>query len=57
MKILGIDPGIATTGFGVIEDSPKGKYQLIDFGLITTDKKTPHGKRLDQIYSELSNHF
>ncbi len=51
MKILGIDPGIATTGFGVIEDSPKGKYQLIDFGLITTDKKTPHGKRLDQIYS------
>ena len=51
MKILGIDPGTATTGFGVIEASAKGEYQLIDFGLISTDKKTPHGKRLDQIYS------
>ncbi|MBP9781793.1 crossover junction endodeoxyribonuclease RuvC [Candidatus Woesebacteria bacterium] len=50
MIILGIDPGTATTGFGVIEEVDKNKFELINFGLISTDKKTPHGKRLDQIY-------
>lgn len=50
MIILGIDPGTATTGFGILDVIGKEDYKLIDFGLISTDKKTPHGKRLDQIY-------
>ena len=40
MKILGIDPGTATTGFGVIETTPNG-YLLLDYGLVSTDKNKP----------------
>lgn len=54
MIILGIDPGTATTGFGIIEVLENDKYKLIDLGLISTDKKTPHGRRLDQIYTGIS---
>ena len=54
MKILGIDPGTATTGYGVIEVSSPGNYVLIDCGLVSTDKKLPHGQRLDLIYQGIS---
>ena len=42
MIILGIDPGIAIVGYGVL-NFEKGKYTVIDYGVITTDKdlKTP----------------
>lgn len=53
MKILGIDPGTATTGFGVIETTPSG-YILLDYGLVSTDKKQAHGLRLDLIYKGIS---
>lgn len=43
--ILGIDPGMATTGWGVICDG-----KLLGCGLIETDKKLAHGVRLDIIY-------
>lgn len=54
MKILGIDPGMATTGFGVVETSGAEQYQLKDFGLVSTDKDTPHGRRLELIYEGVS---
>ena len=54
MKILGIDPGTATTGYGVIETNGDGKFILIASGLVSTDKKTPHGERLNLIYSGIS---
>lgn len=50
MIILGIDPGIATTGYGVIQVE-KRTLQYIDCGVIKTEKKTLHYKRL----MELSN--
>lgn len=42
MIILGIDSGIAIVGYGVLS-SEKGKFQAIDYGVITTskDEKTP----------------
>ena len=49
MKILGIDPGTATTGYGVIDVTPK-RLVLLDYGLISTSKDTPHGERLRAIY-------
>lgn len=55
MIILGIDPGTATTGFGIIDVLENDKYKLIDQGLISTDKITPHGRRLDQIYTGISS--
>lgn len=54
MKILGIDPGTATTGFGVIESTSDG-YILLDYGLVSTDKKQAHGQRLDLIYKGIAN--
>lgn len=38
MRILGIDPGLATIGYGVI-DKEKGKSTMVDFGVITTPSK------------------
>lgn len=52
MKILGIDPGTATTGFGVIEK--KGpKLKFIDAGVISTPADMEMPKRLSEIYAGL----
>lgn len=49
MKILGIDPGTATTGFGVIiKDGPKLKF--VDAGVVTTKKEVEMKDRLGTIY-------
>ena len=46
MVILGLDPGFATIGFGVI-NSERGKASAIDYGTITTpkDRSFPSGSR------------
>lgn len=54
MLILGIDPGTATTGFGILRVSKDG-FEAIDYGLIETDKNGSPGKRLIKIYMEMSN--
>lgn len=55
-RILGIDPGLATLGFGVI-DTPAQEAEsgvtVIDFGVISTPAKTPVGERLCTIYDDL----
>ena len=51
MRILGIDPGIATVGFGVLE-SDKSRIRLIKCGVITTPAHTPLSSRLEQIYDD-----
>lgn len=53
MRILGIDPGIATVGFGVV-DSEKGKQKYISCGVITTPPGIPLSARLDQIYNDMN---
>ena len=52
MRILGLDPGIATVGFGVI-DTVKNRQTLVTCGVITTPAHTPLTSRLDQIYTDL----
>lgn len=52
MRILGIDPGYAIVGYGVIEYTA-GRYYPIDYGAITTDADTPFPERLQQIYTGL----
>ncbi|NLW41245.1 MAG: crossover junction endodeoxyribonuclease RuvC [Tissierellia bacterium] len=54
MIILGIDPGLATVGYGVIEYKGN-RYKTIDYGTIRTDSKTIFPERLKIIYDELSN--
>lgn len=55
MLILGIDPGTATTGFGLLRSNGAGdKYELLDFGWIKTDKADLAGKRLVFIHQEMT---
>lgn len=42
MKILGLDPGLGTMGFGVIEKDGRGNCRPIDFGVV----RTPQGENL-----------
>lgn len=51
-RILGIDPGLASTGWGIIE-SDGARYKYIAHGVIETAAATPHGQRLLFIYDEL----
>ncbi|AFY70799.1 Crossover junction endodeoxyribonuclease ruvC [Thalassoporum mexicanum PCC 7367] len=53
MRILGIDPGIATIGFGLVELAGASKPKLLDFGVIKTPKHTPVGDRLSILYDDM----
>jgi crossover junction endodeoxyribonuclease RuvC len=52
MRILGVDPGSITTGFGVI-DSERGKLVLVEQGSITTPRGAELAERLVRIHEEL----
>lgn len=54
MKILGIDPGTAIVGFGIIEHDEKGINTMIDCGAITTKSGLPMPDRLQVIYEDLT---
>lgn len=53
MKILGIDPGMAIVGYGLINVNGDN-IQLLASGSIQTDKKLPDSKRLLEIYNDLT---
>jgi len=52
MIILGIDPGVADTGWGVIKKE-KNNLKLLTFGVIKTPAQQPLPERLSVIYKEL----
>jgi crossover junction endodeoxyribonuclease RuvC len=52
MLILGIDPGLNTTGYGMIEEN-HGSLKFIDAGLIKTSADNAIELRLDKIYKDL----
>ena len=52
MLILGIDPGLASTGWGII-DSDGTRFRLISYGCIETDSKQNHSLRLLEIYNKI----
>lgn len=52
MLILGIDPGTATTGYGLIKLSKSGKHSLLHWGLIETENNGDSARRLNEIYKE-----
>lgn len=53
MRIIGIDPGTAATGYSIIENS-KGRIQLLDYGCIKTKADMPANLRLQQLAEDLS---
>jgi crossover junction endodeoxyribonuclease RuvC len=53
MRIIGIDPGTAITGFSILEKNKKGGIQLLDYGCIKTAAHLTVGTRLNQIAKDL----
>jgi len=57
IRILGLDPGFAIVGYGLIEvdlHCPNTLPRLMDFGIIQTPARTPIGDRLQTIYTDLT---
>lgn len=54
MKILGVDPGTATTGIGIIEGSNKTGFKHLHYQCILTKANLPIQERLETIYTELT---
>lgn len=52
MKIIGIDPGYAIVGYGVVEHQ-SNRFTTLDYGAITTTADMPFEQRLLAIYEEL----
>lgn len=52
MKILGIDPGTATTGFGIVEKK-QSKLLSVDYGVISTPKNLDMSNRLLILYEDI----
>lgn len=53
MLVLGVDPGTAITGFGLVEDQPS-KIRAIKYGAIRTESHLPMSQRLKNIYDEVT---
>jgi crossover junction endodeoxyribonuclease RuvC len=53
MRVLGVDPGTITTGYGVIE-SQDNNVTLLKYGVLHTNSRSPIGERLNLIFSKLT---
>lgn len=53
MLVIGIDPGTASTGYGLIRQFSNGQLDLVDYGLISTAAGQPLPARLLDLYSTL----
>lgn len=52
MRIIGIDPGYAIVGFGIIEYE-NSKFKTVDYGAVTTEAGTDFNRRLRIIYEDI----
>ncbi len=53
MRILGIDPGLNITGYGIINTRSNNEFALIEAGIIKTSRRDLLPRRLYHIYSEI----
>ncbi len=54
MRIIGIDPGYAIIGFGILEYRGGIDFAIVKFGAITTPAGLPFSERLRMIYDDMS---
>ena len=52
---LGIDPGTATTGYGLVRLTRDGELVAVSFGVISTSKDSSAPTRLEMLYNQLRN--
>lgn len=53
--ILGVDPGLATCGFAIVESTGQRSFKLRESGAIRTSSDDPLDSRLKSIHSEIDN--
>jgi crossover junction endodeoxyribonuclease RuvC len=53
MLVLGIDPGTATTGYGLVRETEQGAFVVVDYGVILTPAGMALEKRLLLLYNRL----
>ncbi len=53
MLVLGIDPGTAITGYGLVREDNGGNLSAVEFGVIRTPSEDAMPQRLRQIYAQL----
>ena len=54
MLVIGIDPGTATTGYGLVRETPDGSLLVVDYGVIETPANLPMPQRLLSLHQRLS---
>lgn len=54
MRIIGIDPGIAIMGFGIL-DYKQNKFSVVNYGAVTTTNRESMPKRLEILYDSLES--
>jgi crossover junction endodeoxyribonuclease RuvC len=53
MLVIGIDPGTASTGYGVVRQTQEGELDVVEFGVISTTPDEPMPQRLQKLFVEL----
>lgn len=54
MLVIGIDPGTATTGYGLVRENQNDSLQAVDHGVILTPADMPMAQRLALLYGKLN---
>ena len=54
MLVLGIDPGLATTGYGIVRSGLQNEYECLEYGVISTEGGQPDADRLTLLFSALT---
>ena len=53
MLVIGIDPGTATTGYGLVRENQDGSLSVVDYGAILTPADLPMPLRLLELYNKI----
>ena len=53
MLVIGIDPGTAITGYGLVREDADGSLEMVDFGVILTSAEAPMPERLLLLHEKL----
>jgi crossover junction endodeoxyribonuclease RuvC len=55
MLVIGIDPGTAITGYGIVRENQDGSLSVVDYGAILTASRIPMPERLLELHNQLAD--
>ena len=54
LRVIGIDPGVASTGYGIIDINGESNIDVVSAGVIKTTPRESHGYRLKKIFDKVA---